>query len=262
MIDEKILLGNYDTKIIACPICNHSLMVENKKTSHNLFNYLYSDLDFGLNYPGMHQSSHTLKSSLYQCENKECSGEVVLIEEEWSKLNPKNGSPAIWEFEPYIFNRKIKYMSPSVHIIKLPDNLSPALKKMLESSFALFWIDLDSCANKIRAALEIFLDEIKIKKQIKYFDRRSQKVKVKKLSLHERIGELKQNSMKFSKFGDNLKAIKWIGNTGSHSREDISLERVIQAYKIFEYIIDEVYLEQQKSIEKLSKEINKKKGKN
>jgi|GEM_PF-6896506 len=261
MINKEILLGNYETKILICPKCKKSLLKENKEKSHNLRDAKIIDLDFLQEYGNidMHQRSEKLRSSLFECEHSECNGELVLIEEEKGELNPKNQPFYICKYEAYIYKRNIKYMNPSIDIIKIPPKIDIKLSKILRSSFKLYWVDLDACANKLRVFLENFLNYLKIIKQRKIY--RSTGNKIKKLSLGERIGELKQHSIKFSKYGDNIKAIKWIGNVGSHGSKPVTVERLVQAFEILEYIIDEIVFDKTKKIEKITKVINSKKGK-
>ena len=149
-------------------------------------------------------------------------------------------------------------MNPSVDIIKIPPQINSELADILKSSFLLFWIDLDACANKLRVFLEHFLDHLKIRKQRTIS--RATGNRIKKLSLGERIGELNQHSAKFSKYGDNIKAIKWIGNVGSHGKDPITIERLIQAFEILEYLIDEIVFDKKKKIGNITNVINKRKG--
>ena len=56
-----------------------------------------------------------------------------------------------------------------------------------------------------------------------------------------------------------LYALKWLGNAGSHANSEISVDDVFDAYEFMNHILNEIYEPKQK-LEKLAKEIRKKKG--
>ncbi|MEM6299596.1 MAG: hypothetical protein AAF740_12985, partial [Bacteroidota bacterium] len=53
-----------------------------------------------------------------------------------------------------------KYFDPPMKIIDVPENCDEGVEKELESSFKLFFNDLDACANKIRRTLEVLMDSL------------------------------------------------------------------------------------------------------
>lgn len=64
----------------------------------------------------------------------------------------------------YEINFIIKYIHPNIHIFEIPKTCPESVKLEIIDSFKLFWCDLDSCANKIRIALEALMNELKVKK--------------------------------------------------------------------------------------------------
>jgi hypothetical protein len=55
-----------------------------------------------------------------------------------------------------------KGIYPAPPIISIPKATPREVTKELEMAFALFWVDLSSCANKIRISLERLLDALKV----------------------------------------------------------------------------------------------------
>ena len=54
-------------------------------------------------------------------------------------------------------------------------------------------------------------------------------------------------------------AIKWVGNTGSHSNK-LTRERLLDVYEILEYVINLLYDSKYGKLKKNMLKINKKKG--
>lgn len=162
----------------------------------------------------------------------------------------------------------IDNISIPINIINLPSEIDNELKKLIEKSFQLFWIDNSSCANKIRISLEYLLrTKLKVKNKIKCKDKEkstqtNQVFYNKTLTLGEKIGELKTNAkfLKYKHIADNLKAIKWIGNEGSHNGSVITRLNLIEVYRILEVVLTEIYSTNKLEIAKLTKKINNKHG--
>lgn len=139
---------------------------------------------------------------------------------------------------------------PAPKIITLPISCPASVGKVLNESFALYWLDLSSCANKIRIAIEILLNELNVISS-------TQTNKGKQiLSLHKRIEEFGYSNAEVAKC---LLAIKWIGNAGSHLSE-VTKDDVLNAYELLEYSLDELYDDRKKKIRELSDKINSAKG--
>ncbi len=57
-----------------------------------------------------------------------------------------------------------------------------------------------------------------------------------------------------------LFAIKWLGNAGSHSLDEVSFDDVMDAYELISHVLDELYLSRKKKLSALAKKVNKRKG--
>lgn len=146
-------------------------------------------------------------------------------------------------------NMFVKYSSftPAPHIIEIPKSCHVMVRKILIESFGLFWMDENSCANKIRISVEALMDALKVKKTIMTKKGR------RDLSLHARILVYKDKNPDVSEY---LLAIKWIGNSGSHL-SDVTEGHILDAYRLLEYALELIYNDKKKDLTRISKAINK-----
>jgi hypothetical protein len=179
-------------------------------------------------------------TGILKCSNKNCreliafsgTGEVSQVSEnEWDDA-----------FKP-------EYFAPTLHLFKIPDECPSEIKKEIISAFSLFWIDSQSCANKIRIAIEAILNDQRAKKY-------STSKKRTPLNLHQRIESFKT---KQPLIASRLLALKWIGNVGSHIGY-ISKFHLIDAFELLEDSIEKLYDKKEERLAELSKNITKKKG--
>jgi len=140
------------------------------------------------------------------------------------------------------------FFEPHLKIFNIPDKCPKVLTDEIENSFKLFWSDLLSCANKIRIALEILMNEFGVKKFNVSNGKR------KPIALHNRIQSFPNTTVKHY-----LLAIKWIGNLGSHLG-DLQTIDILDAYRLLEFSLNKHYNDESKELDKMSKEINKRKG--
>ena len=215
-------------------------------------------------------------TSLLICNNTLCEETLIITGQNnlWqngyeSTFDSETGEPLDIpdNIEKYENNFKIETVSLPLQIITLPVEIDEELKEIIDKSFKLFWIDTSSCANKIRTAIEFLLTQkFKIPKtQIRKDKVKSTQSKPvffrSRLTLGERIGLMKGLNSKFNKYkhlADNLKAIKWIGNDGSHNTENIDKNTLFDIYKILKTILEEVYSTEKQEVKIITKAINKK----
>lgn len=143
-------------------------------------------------------------------------------------------------------------ISPSPHIFKIDSSWPAPVKAELALAFALFWSDLDSCANKLRSTVELLLTDQGVPKY-------TQPVKGRKraqLNLHTRIERFKAKNQEVAEL---LMAIKWIGNHGSHGGEGLKREDILTSADLMEHALLKVYAAGSDAI-KRAKAINKRRG--
>ncbi len=147
------------------------------------------------------------------------------------------------EYE-YYRRFKVEYFSPPLNIFPLKHDYPKRVKDILKKSFSLFFIDPDSCGNKIRISVEALLDDLNA-------DRKNSE-SGKMLSLHQRI---KKYQIKNEGISQLMLSIKWIGNYGSHN-DSISRSDLLDAYEMIQSILDYLYDNQEKKLMELAKKIN------
>lgn len=142
------------------------------------------------------------------------------------------------------------YFHPAPYLINIPVKCPSSLRKLIKESFSLFWIDIESCANRIRISVEELMNLLMISKT--YLSTKKKRIK---LSLHERIIKYKTKN---PEIGELLLSLKWIGNAGSHNSKLIQ-DDIFDSYEILELVLKKLYDTKESEIIKLSTKINKKK---
>lgn len=185
-------------------------------------------------------------SGIGVCSNKECAqtfslgGETrMAVTSNWDEL----------QLTPeYI----IKIISPSPMLFQVPSIYPDDAKEKLVNSFGLFFYNPSASANALRASIESFLDELKIRKTVIKNHKRLQ------LSLGRRVKDYLSTS-KYSSISSYVEAIKWIGNSGSHD-SSLTVKNVLQAYDFLEIILGELSLKSKtQKARKSVNEINRRK---
>ncbi|UBI32352.1 DUF4145 domain-containing protein (plasmid) [Acinetobacter variabilis] len=80
-----------------------------------------------------------------------------------------------------------------------------------------------------------------------------------KKKLHLRIEQDVPTHVILSPYKDYLMAIKWLGNSGSHDLEEITLQDIMDVYEIMEFVLRNLYGNVQNTLQK-AQLINQKKG--
>ena len=95
----------------------------------------------------------------------------------------------------------IKPPPPMIHI---PEKCPPTVRAEVVAAFSLYWCDLAAGLNRIRNALELVLDDLKIPKAT------MDKAKRKKhrLNLHQRIEKLEKKRPALKEICDRMMAVK------------------------------------------------------
>lgn len=189
-------------------------------------------------------------SCILECTNSNCK-EVVSslgsggVDQDYT--TDENGE---YDVEYYDFFRP-KFFHPHLKIFAPPKNSPESVSGELDVSFSLVFSDPSSAANHVRIALENLLTELRIKR----FN--SSNGKRKYLNLHQRIDLL---PTKFDHVKELFYAVKWLGNAGSHSHQELTFDDVFDAYEIISQILEEVYDDRKKKVASMAKKINKRKG--
>ncbi len=183
-----------------------------------------------------------------KCSNPACEEKIFSIGDGTvdSYVDDDNGQKLVYcdYFRP-------KFFLPNLKIFTIVKNTPADIKESIEESFKLFFASPPAAGNQLRIALVRLLDNLKIQKITNKKGRRSL------LTTHARIDKLPK---KYAKFQNLFYAIKWLGNNGSHSQE-LNMDDIMDAYDIFEIVLDEIFDKKTLTLEKTVARINKNKGK-
>lgn len=224
-----------------CPICNKGFL---QKDGESIKQY-YSEETLKAKRNPVYQTKAMAEfrfSGYIKCSN--CSERIIISGKGIFKaINGDKQASAIFLGRRYsVFLPK--YFEPELPIFRLLTNLSASVKLNIIRSFSFFWYDLDSCANKIRQAIEIIVAE---KEAVG-------------ACLDQKINNLRKELG--DDLTDTLLALKWIGNEGSHVGRPFTREEILDAYSLLVDVLDRMYPD--KSVKEkhkaLVKKIIKKKG--
>jgi hypothetical protein len=112
-------------------------------------------------------------------------------------------------------------MIPAPRIIDIPDNTPREVRVEIEKSFELFWVDLGSCANRLRISVERIMDHAGIIGN----------------NLAQRISRYSSGGAAHAK---TMTAMRIVGNIGTHEG---TIERNVlcDAYHVYEDALADLY---------------------
>jgi len=253
-MDRKVFkyssFGKNGTTNLPCPTCKKGdLVLDNNSLTTNTPKYiqgLMSTNEFDIT---DYWASYICVLKCNKCgESISNTGEVRYIE---SYFRSDADSYEIDYDETYM----PRYFIPNLTIFSIPEKTPDDIVRELIKSFSLFFSDPSSSANHARIAVENLLNHYKVPR----FSL-TKKKKRQRNTLHDRINKLDN---KYEHIKDELRAIKWIGNAGSHSsigENSLTGDDVLDAYEILESVLDDLFSTKKKQIKGIAKSINKKKG--
>jgi Domain of unknown function (DUF4145) len=141
-------------------------------------------------------------------------------------------------------------------MISIPRACPKGVREEVVAAFSLYWIDLAASLNRIRNALELVLDDLKVPKST------LDKVKKKRnrLNLHNRINILKKKRPKLEIICERMMAVKHLGNAGSHPGVPVFADDVFDGFDILERVLEDMYSEHPGELARAVKQINQRKG--
>ena len=187
-------------------------------------------------------------SFLLVCNDLECGekgivvGKTGTVEDGYDNgFDPETGQEMHSGGHKYKSRYKISYISIPIRLIEIPENMGDQLKSCIESSFILFWVDLNSCGNRIRSFIELLLDFINVPK---------------KSSLGARITHLQGDiGNPYHLLAKSFMAIKYFGNESTHAFDQIEREDIVKSYSVVEHCLRKIYSDHDLHIEILTNEL-------
>lgn len=189
-------------------------------------------------------------SCLMQCSNDNCQEVVASTGTgfvDWDIVEIKQGETE----QVYSNYYRPSYFQPHLKIIPIPDDTPEEVIDSLNDSFKLFFCSPSAAANHVRASVEAMLTDLKVKRYDVSGSKR------RPINLHRRIDLL---PTKYNELKELLIAVKWLGNAGSHSGDELTIDDVMDTYEIMEHVLDEIYGKKLTKIKSIAKKVNKAKG--
>ncbi len=240
-----------------CPSCKKGELIRyqgdsiSRNTKETQEKELFDEFnDFGEFGDGKEQ----LHVAIFNCNSTNCCQSVasvglLTVERRYHEIDPVDEIDENYSTSTFFYP---KFFFPNLEIFEIPTKCPKRVTDALNESFKLYFSSPKACANQARIALEELLNSLKVKKVFK-----TKKGTLKKLNLHERIESLEGN---YSEFKNLIKAIKWLGNAGSHSKGELNYQNLLEAYEMFDHVLSEIYNPKLKRLNNKARKIIKKKG--
>ncbi|HIB8930343.1 TPA: DUF4145 domain-containing protein, partial [Morganella morganii] len=239
-------------------------------TVHKISAYFNSDLDIVWPCPSCHQKTLQIVKGTFKCENTADTNRI--LNEEWfdyemhrtvfvcmAKCAMKQcqeivacsgigGTEFIYDSEiPHLDSYyQPKNFSPTLHPFLITEKCMEEIKKPLIASFSIYFSQPGSAANLIRITVERLLTAIGIP---------DKNDKGRDIKLHSRIDSLEGL---YAPYKEPLMAIKFLGNAGSHTYDEVKTDDIEDAFEIMEYVTTDLFSGKKESIEMLSERLSSK----
>lgn len=202
-----------------CPICNTGILLKERDSINQLYTeetlmaqrpkLYHTEAMYEFRFAGYLKCSHCSERTVI-------AGNGIAVDEFNNPVRAVYLGKKISIFRPH-------YFEPVLHLIDLPPSISREVQELVVKSFMMYWLDLDTCANKIRQALELIVKE------------RGATGK----DLHPQIESLRATIGE--KITNRLLALKWIGNEGSHAGRPFEKSEILDAYDLLEDVLTQLY---------------------
>lgn len=173
------------------------------------------------------------------CSNPKCKETVSIL--------GKGGVERDYDGEFYRYYEPL-FFHPPLKFFAAPEETPDKVKKALDTSFSFAFSNRSAAANQIRIALECLLNHLGVEQ----FNEKDEPI-----SLHRRINLLEDE---YSKIKEICIAIKWLGNSGSHCDEEMTMDNIFDGYEMMSLVLEMLYDDRHERIAILAKQINDKKG--
>jgi len=165
-------------------------------------------------------------TTFYTCENSVCKQKIISsgvgkVEVYYSK-NEYDG----YEKE-YYDQYKPKIFIPTLHFFQIPEQTPIGIKELIIASFTLVLQSPSAAVNSLRSCVELLLDLHQVPKP-------------GRINLHNRINDQIQSDSKLFEYKEYLLAMKWLGNTGSHSVVTDNSD-IFDVFEIMKFVICGLY---------------------
>jgi Domain of unknown function (DUF4145) len=182
-----------------------------------------------------------------RCNRAGCRDSVLAVGR-YSTVQDDNGE---WSYEPAF---RPMYFLPALLLIISDGRFPNSVVDMANEASAVLWTDPSSAANRVRSAVEQLLTLQKVPRSIITKNHKRQSLK-----LHDRITRFEKRQTKHAAAAELLKAVKWIGNDGSHG-SGLTACQVIDAAELLERALSLIYDKHERELAQKAARINKRRG--
>lgn len=238
-----------DSPDYICPKCDIGLL---RIQEGSFKNYTTFDLQEAMKHPAFEPEwIEYIFNCVFECNNHKCNGKVVSTGRGNVDFDIEIDDDG-HQYQEWNDYYKPLFFHPNLKLITIPEDTPLEIEELLNKSFELFFSYPSAAANLVRASIETILTDQKVSAYVT-----NKKGKQIRLQLDQRIDKLPE---KHRDLKDKFSALKWLGNAGSHSGEELSLDDAMDAYELVEYVLSKIYPSTPTHIDRLAKEINDIKG--
>lgn len=137
-----------------------------------------------------------------------------------------------------------KSFSPALHPIEITEKCAEEISEPLRASFSVYLTQPGSAANLIRIAVERMMTAIGVP-ELNHENKR--------ITLHHRLERLEGQ---YAPYKNALMAIKFLGNAGSHTYDEVKIEDIETAFEIMDFVVTDLFSGRKESIDVLSQRLN------
>ncbi|CRY84221.1 DUF4145 domain-containing protein [Yersinia intermedia] len=211
-----------------CPACDSQtlmLVPESFVTMLTAFSRINRGEDW---YEAEHEES--VFSCLLKCSRADCQQPVAVsgegqLEDEWDdRMQSRIGQSTYFRAKMFV---------PPLPVFNIPENCPYPIKMQLLRVAGLLAMSGEAAVNAMRSVLELLLDEMEVPLQL---ERENKSPRV--LNLHNRIEEF-PNIIGIHQAA--FMALKWVGNSGSHSRRSIPEKDIDDAISVLDDLLTQLY---------------------
>lgn len=156
----------------------------------------------------------------------------------WEAEQEQETGQQLSDYEQYFCPR---YFWPALHPVEITEKCPEKIRSALYASFSVYLSQPGSAANLVRIAVEELLDAIGVP---------DTNTKGERIWLGVRLNN--HMPAQYSEYADPLKAIKFLGNAGSHEYNRVSVRDSEDAYDIMEYVTSSLFAGRKASIDALA----------
>jgi hypothetical protein len=187
-----------------------------------------------------------------RCAREACK-EVVVVSGKY-RVDVVDGGPHEWQGDQYGDYFRVMYFIPALPLVRANEKFPESVLKLIDAGSAVLWTDPGSAANRVRSAIEELLTLQRVPKS--FVDKKGKR---QRISLHGRIEQFAKVKPKYADAAEVLKAVKYIGNDGSHG-DGLEVGDVLDGVELLNHALELIYDTSAADLKRKAAQINKRKG--